>query len=250
VFSSTEASARGLEAHPAGAMLLPGFGRLVSRANLHGPNLQLDHAVISGLDFRVLDVDFFDPKPFDGILGAAFLSNFDIDLDLSRSKLALFSPEHCGGKVVYWADQYLEEPLSIDPNGMMTIELELDGKKLTALLDTAVEDTILSDQAAEAIFGIAPQPKAGWKRIPVIGNLIYLSSHSFLSLSIGGLKIHNPAIYQGNLPPLDSTYTVGNYGLTSETRPDIVLGLHELRLLHLYVSVSDRKIYFTPAAKS
>jgi hypothetical protein len=67
-----------------------------------------------------------------------------MDLDLSRSKLAFFSPDHCEGKVVYWANDYLELPLTIDPHHMMTIEVELDGKKLVALIDTAADATVIS----------------------------------------------------------------------------------------------------------
>jgi hypothetical protein len=83
--------------------------------------------------------------------------------------------------------------------------------------------------------------------MPVSNRPLVPLRHAFEALSIGGLKIRNPSVYLGEMPILDPANFSGPVGLSNTTKPDLVLGTHVLRLLHLYVAVKERKLYFTPA---
>jgi hypothetical protein len=71
-----------------------------------------------------------------GILGIDFLWKMDLDLDLAHRKLNLYEPSKCPGREVYWASQYNVVPLRRDAFGNFFFPMELDGRKLEAILTT------------------------------------------------------------------------------------------------------------------
>jgi len=70
----------------------------------------------------------------DGRLGLDVLSRQDVELDLTRSKLNLFSRDHCSGKVIYWSPPggaVAAIPLTIQKTGHIMTNMSIDGQLLT-----------------------------------------------------------------------------------------------------------------------
>jgi predicted aspartyl protease len=190
-----------------------------------------------------------------GTLGVDLLGNYDVDLDFAAHKMNLMSPDHCPGKVVYWsADTVAVVPIRVVQDGHIIVPVTLDGRELDAILDTGASQTILSQEAAQNIFGLQP----GTSDTPEIGHLhaadaptVY--SHMFKTLTLEGLTIGNPTVIifpdlmkdkMEQSPSLGSRLSgVGEAnGVT-----DLTLGMKELRRLHLYISYKEKKLYITPA---
>src|SRR5207244_2526566 len=82
---------------------------------------------------------------FDGIVGADMLANVDADFDFGAKKLNLISQNHCDGKVVYWAAPALAViPFRFDRGGHVAFPLQLDEKRMNAILDTGAYNTTLN----------------------------------------------------------------------------------------------------------
>ncbi len=174
-----------------------------------------------------------------GMLGAEVMSSFDIDLDFAGSKFNVFSPDHCPGKVVYWtSDAYAAVPMDLDGGNHIHVSIMLDGKSLTAMLDTGAARSFMNFRAATEIFGIDeknPQLKAlGNQDINGVAT-VAAYRYPFSSLTFEGVEIRNPDI------------DIVKYPSSDHGEPDLILGIGVLRQLHMYIAYGEKKLYLTPA---
>ena len=89
------------------------------------------------------------------LIGQDFLQNFDVEFDLPQNVVRLFEPKgRCDGVgLAYWsADTALEVP--IDVSQAVTLDVEVNGQRLRAMLDSGATSTLTT--AAAARLGIAP----------------------------------------------------------------------------------------------
>jgi predicted aspartyl protease len=192
-----------------------------------------------------------DDPQLDGILGPDILSRFDVDFDFAAHKLNLFSQDHCEGKVVYWADAFANADFDLR-TGHIVLSMTLDGKDVTATLDTGSPETHLYDAVARYKFGL---DDTTLEPIPGVSpGSLEKFQHSFKSLSIGGLGVGNPLIYI--LPDLAERSFEHNHLEKEQIDPqyaqhlettDMLLGMDVLSKLHLYVAYKEHKIYLTAA---
>ncbi len=198
------------------------------------PSVQLDR-------FKFENVDFFEaPAAYigvDGTLGANWLSNWDIEIDPVGRKVALFLPDHCTGKVVYWPHQDLAiVDLRMDPRShWLTIPMTLDGYELRALVDTGAPDTTLSLQAAKRLFDLTPDSPGmipSFSAMGRHGQHVRTWRYRFSLLEVDGIAFRNPMITIAE--------RVGE-------APDLVLGMHQMQGLHLYFAYKEHKLYATSA---
>ena len=230
--------------------------RLAVRAGFSLGNLHAD-----SMDFMVMpDVHEFpsDIPDIAGLVAPNLLRTYDLDLDFGSRKLNLISQKHCEGKVIYWsANAVAVVPIRVNPNGHVSVPVELDGRRLTAMLDTGATNSVLNLGTAQSTFGITPgssdTPAEGK---PVQGK-IAAYSHRFKSLALEGIAISNPNLIllpdlmHGKLAnPHDTTE-----GDTRLSNPevetglgDMILGVDVLRHLHVYIAYKEQKLYLTPAA--
>lgn len=174
----------------------------------------------------------------DGLLGPDIMSTYDVDIDFAHAKLNLFAPDHCPGGVVYWTKgDYQKVPIELEDSWHITTPVTLDGKQLTATVDTGAAHTVLSSGAAESIFGITlTSPgirKLGSFRVNGSNPQIWYT-YPFHELSIGGITIHDPLIM---IAPDNK--------LGSGAR--LLLGLTALRQFHMYIAYKERALYLTSA---
>jgi tetratricopeptide (TPR) repeat protein len=203
------------------------------------PQIELDQSVVKHADF------FIGPDAPDtqvgGILGANILQAYDVEIDQAHGQVNLYKQDHCKGVVVYWAESDATKvPFDFD-NHLMTVEVTLDGKPLRALVDTGAFDSILSLKAAKDLFGLGPDSpdvKAGGSASTVDGKGLRLYRHRFKTLQIGDITFSNPEMMLG-----EDKLEYINWASLGNHAPDLILGMHQLRMLHLYIAYGEGMLY-------
>ncbi|MDE2500567.1 MAG: aspartyl protease family protein [Alphaproteobacteria bacterium] len=177
------------------------------------------------------------PAELSGTLAPDILSRFDVELDFARARFNLFSPNHCDGQTLFSATGAVTQvPVQLDAQHHIIVPVQVDGRSMTAYLDTGATRSEMSLEAAERIFGLGqnsaelrplnePDSEQGTVRYP------------FKSLSIGGVTVNNP--YLPLVPNRLSRRSSGG--------PPLILGMTILRHYHLYIVYSERYLYLTPA---
>jgi predicted aspartyl protease len=220
----------------------------------------INHAVKTG-QFRIGPLDLSgssmlsDPTVFGdgvaGLLGDDVLKRFDLDFDFGHHRLRLFLPDHCPGQVVYWSKQASVVPLEVRSDGHMYVPIAVDGHSLRALLDTGASRTTMYLDIASGRFGLGPDTPGvtqGDAESVLGGGSVRTYRYRFNSLTIGDITIGHPEmslIGRGIMHTADWREMAESHG-TLETL-DVILGIRQLRNLHLYVATDEQKLYITPA---
>lgn len=100
---------------------------------------------------RVLH-DFGVPPSYDGIIGAPFLLQADLEFSLAEKQIRFFRPKDCGEAfLAYWDPQAtvipFERNFGKSPNPHFTVLL--NGKKLNAIIDSGSSTTVVTLSAAK-----------------------------------------------------------------------------------------------------
>ena len=200
-----------------------------------------------------------EPRPpgsnrqIDGVLALDILSKFDLDFDFANHKLNLISQDHCAGKTVYWSGDYTDADFELQ-RGHIVLPMMLDGKTVSATLDTGAVNTHIYEPTARRLFDLDSHAP-GMEPIPgAPPDAVDQFRYRFKSLSIGGLAINNPTIYilqdlalqsfamnhvdKEDFDPIHATHL---------DQTDMLLGMNVLSKLHLYVAYREHKIYLTTA---
>jgi hypothetical protein len=195
-----------------------------------------------------------------GVLGPDILQNYDVDMDFGAQKLQLISPDHCEGKVVYWtAPTVAIVPMRLAADGKAVIFVNLDGKRLEAVLNTGQVNTTMNLNVAEDRFKVdvnAPDVKQVGQ---VGGNAsAKIYRRQFQSLTFEGVTISNPeinlvpdevrALMPNKNRPATGSLTRGD--TVTSGLADLTLGMSTLRRLHVYIAYRERKVYLTEAASA
>jgi hypothetical protein len=210
---------------------------------------------------RLLVMDSHGSNPAPGVvapsgaLGADFLRAYDVDLDFGANKLNLISRDHCAGNVVYWKSERLAKlPMLVMDNDKITFTMNLDGHDLQTVLNTAVPMSTINMRIAKDLYDV-DNDSAGNNMEGKLGDGTSLYSHVFKTLSVEGLAIGNPRIV---LMPNRAEEAIDNmrHGWrgpllkpAGQQQPEFVLGMAELRHLHVYIDYHNQTIYFSPAVK-
>ena len=190
-----------------------------------------------------------------GALGADFLRAYDTDLDFGGNKLNLISREHCAGDVLYWKSERMARvSMVVLDNDKITFPMTLDGHQVQAVLSTATPMSTINMRTAKNLYNV-DNNSADNNVEGKLADGTTLYSHKFGSLSVDGLVIGNPRLIlmpnhaeeaidrmrRGRRAPLMKPL--------GQTQPELVLGMKEIRQLHVYIDYHDQAIYFSPATK-
>jgi predicted aspartyl protease len=193
-----------------------------------------------------------------GILAPNLLRSYDVEFDFAGRKFNLLSQDHCEGKVLYWpAESVAVVPMVVSAQGHILVTVELDGHRLTALLDTGAASTVLNLETARNVFSLEP----GTRDTPARGRLLgsretttYI--HRFASLSFEGVAVTNLTI--DLVPDLMRNKMFSGNSVEHGTRlsdpnreaglGEMILGMDVLHHLHLYIAYKEKKLYLTPAS--
>ncbi|HEV2677280.1 MAG TPA: hypothetical protein VGV37_22320 [Aliidongia sp.] len=204
-----------------------------SRGAVSLNTLQVDNQSIRDFDAEVLTDD---PPPLpQGVqlrVGPEVFGNLDLEIDLSRHRLALFQSDHCPGQVVYWAKQWFEMPYHVLADGAPAVEVEVNGSTVTAGLMLAYPYTNITAAKAWAV-GAEKTSKRNY-----ILDRLALDGVTLRHLNVRSLEIQELE-GNGNISRADAR----QYGLA-----DLMIGRNNLEKLHIFISRKDHTVYFTLAS--
>jgi predicted aspartyl protease len=177
----------------------------------------------------------------DGLIGPDYLRNYDLDFDFATNTLNLFRHHPCSGRAVYWTDDYFVVPMDVTDQGHIRVDVLLDGKPIRAMIDTGAPFTLIGQETAQNDFhvdmGQANVEGVGADTLyGMNGGTLNAVTRRFTGLQIGGIGIKNPILAISTERDFKSDYT------------SLLLGMRELRHLHLYIAYQERKLYFSRAA--
>jgi hypothetical protein len=135
MISDSAAAALGLHPMSIGQSFMAYGGQKVD-SYVRASNIEFGGLKAARFDFLVVPATR-DPS-IDGTLAPDILRAYDVDFDFAGGKFALFSHDHCPGKVVYWSPPggAAVIPIQIDSDGHIVVPVQLDGKELRAAIDT------------------------------------------------------------------------------------------------------------------
>jgi predicted aspartyl protease len=164
---------------------------------------------------------------------------FDIEFDFAHARFNMFSQDHCPNAVVYWTKgAYAQVPMHVDDSWHISVPITLDGKTLTAVIDSGADRSTMSLETLETVLGIdVHDPKLKKVGATSINGTARttLYRYPFGTLSFEGVTVQNPDI---EVIP-GETYGAHN--------PDLIIGINVLRQLRLYIAYKEQMLYLTPA---
>ncbi len=171
-----------------------------------------------------------------GTLGTGYYQGSDLEIDFPTRKIRLVPSTACDGGVLTRVRPGHALPMRLDEYGRAFVTVTLDGKPLNALIDTGSSESTLDPGAALRLFQLAltdPSVTAAGNTIDAAGASLPTYRRQFRRLDLGGIGFDHPwfALSQNGLEP----------GV------DMILGMRQLRQLHLYLAFGERKLYATMA---
>jgi predicted aspartyl protease len=195
---------------------------------------------MSGDDLRLLVVPSQMMRPnVDGLLGPNVLKGFDVEFDFAHGKFNIFSQNHCPHAVVYWTKtNYAQVPMHVDDSWHISVPVTLNGKSLTAVIDSGADRSTMSLATLKELFGVDEKNPAlkqsGTGSINGTARTT-MYRYPFDTLSLEGVKVQSPDI---DIIPAE-TYGTQN--------PQLIIGINVLRQLRLYIAYKEQMLYATPA---
>lgn len=187
-----------------------------------------------------------DSKGIIGGLGIDLLWSMDLELDLAHRKLNLYEPGHCAGHVVYWASRYDVVPLLRDAFGDFYFPMELDGKKLEAMLSTESSVTTLSTDVTKRVYGFDKDSPGIESQTD--GNGKTIAQYRAMKLTAAGLSVTDEKVRFID-PPHNSCRLARKNDAIGYTncfyRYPLKLGSDVLKKLHVYIATKENLMYFT-----
>lgn len=191
-------------------------------------------------------------RPFEGLLAANMMINYDIELNFAENAMKYFLADHCEGKVIYWPTNAVGVvPIVLRDNAHIEVEVTLDDKTFEAIVDTGATDTVMEAQVAKNYFGVSGPASGDTVYNDDPKDLTYL--HTFSKLSFGDITVTRPrvVIYPDRTREKDRTQQTGNRALRDSdylVRPRLLIGMNILQRLHIYMAFKEKRFYVTPAS--
>lgn len=174
-------------------------------------------------------------RTISGLLGADYLSTFDLDLDLSRRRLTLYDTADCAHAPIPWGPANVSIALRRPRPYVLLAPVAIDGRTLLAQIDTGASVSLVSRKGA-ARLGIAPEMQGPPQSARGIGpQALPLRSRVFETVQLG------PATYRDMMLVFGAP--AGGFAF------DMLLGMDLLRGQHVFISyATDRLLVATDGA--
>lgn len=193
-------------------------------------------------------------RPDVGRLGIDVLDAVDFELDFATHKLNFYSTEHCPGAGPYWTRDYTRAPMIRAPRGNLIFPVELDGKKLEAVLSTASPQSWILTRTSRQLYGF-DQTSDGVVKADSNGKPQYFREMTLSGFGPGRTQVRIRLDTRAFDPTctLTSRGTGASYYLGQPCRGNeaaLYLGMDVLRHLHLYYASKEQVLYFSAASAS
>ena len=196
------------------------------------------------VQFLVMDTPFGDD--YAGIFGQNLMRFSDVEYDLANGIVRLFKPVGCEGQpLAYWAVNTPYTTIDLQyvdrAEDHLLSTAMINGKGMTVILDTGAVRSLLSLQAAESV-GTTPDTPG----VKLLGEIAGIGpgrnkvwSAPIDTFQLGGEKVQHTHLLISDLDPAHRIGEIEGY------KPDMLLGEDFFLSHRVYVSYSQRKVYFT-----
>jgi len=164
-------------------------------------------------------------------LGPQVFGNLDMEIDLSRNRLALFKSDHCPDQVVYWAKEWFAMPYQLLGDATPGVQVEVNGHLMDAGLHLATAFTNITPAKA---WGVQAEESHG--------------GYVLDRLAFDGVALRHVTAGSLRVSIKENTGEISHTDAKTWHLPDLMIGRNELKNLHLFVSRNDKKVFFTLAS--
>ena len=218
------------------SMLIGGIGNMERAPVVVVHSLVLGGGHARDLELPVLQnlPDKVDGLPFLGIFGADFLSNYDVDIDVSGRRFRMYALSDCGPRIAPLDPPSFELPFQIDAT-KIDIDIQLNGALLHAIFDTGASMSLVTqDDAVRAGVQRADLGKDPFHRHRGDAhNELDMWLHRFGHLVVGAETMNN------------FRFTVGDPE-TAQT----ILGADFMRFNRVWISYPRQTLFIQPNFKN
>jgi predicted aspartyl protease len=190
-------------------------------------------------DLYVMDASIGPPGKVALLLGQDVLSAGEVEFDFANNVIKLYKPSgNCDRtQFAYWAQAFVSVDIRRrwDDNRHLRVDVELNGKRVTAMLDSGAPVSIVTRKTASQV-GVDP----GGPNATRFGEGAGLSDRrfdtwiaNFDSFVLGGEAVRNARIRIAD---------VDGWGVSDA---GMILGMDFFRAHRIFVSYQQEKMYFT-----
>jgi hypothetical protein len=190
------------------------------------------------------------PVPIVGTIDMDMFARMDVELDLARNKLNLFSQDHCKDMGAYWARVFAEAPLHRGQLGELYFAVELEGRRIEATVAADQPATTLDIQVARTWLDF---DESSPDIVREGGGERPLMHYKAMKLTAPGLEVSNTKVYLVDYAGENcgrqkfgrksgAVGFIGCHGLYP-----LQLGRNILKELRLYFAIRENKVYYTAA---
>ena len=176
--------------------------------------------------------------PFDAVVGAPYLLQTDMELNLADKQIQFFRPLGCDRTwLAYWAKDAVVIPFEQNQMGNTPVNppftIEVNGAKMLAIIDSGAYRTSIDAHAAERA-GI----KIGSPDVVSIGTSVGVGTRQVANwrAKVATIKVGDEIVRDGEVAIMD---THGQVGV------DVLLGDDFLRAHRVLFAMSQKKIYLS-----
>lgn len=187
-------------------------------------------------------------ESIDGILGAAFLLDHDLEFDLKEGKVRLFKPNGCAGdQVVYWGQAYSVVPMAPmgDYGGVAVfVPVQVNGLTVRAMIDSGSTRSVI-DTGTAARAGLKVADASVEKGYGIGAKALEAQVGHFDAFGFGDEVIHNSQLRIADIFGAAKVQTTGTRfsQSVSSVEPQMLLGYDFLRAHRVYIAMSQHKVY-------
>ena len=173
-----------------------------------------------------------DGVPVVGSFGDDVLSNYDVDVDLPKQHFGLYRSTGCDAAMKPFDPPYFEVPFR-EEHGNIVLDIKLNDRPMTAVLDTGASVTVINHGEALAA-GVAMRGLDADQvgiHAGVDGTPVEMRSHRFGSLEIGDERLNN-----------------FHFEVAATATGNTLLGRDFLRFNRVLISYPRRMLFIQPVA--
>ncbi len=173
----------------------------------------------------------------DGLLGGDVIANFELDLDLPHRLVTLYAGRLCPETVLPpWTVPYETIDAGGSSNLRFVVPVELDGRRLTALIDTGAAGSIVAADVAQSL-GVTAEMLHQGPHANLVGtgpDAATAYVHRFHEIRLGDGIYANPMLLVADRP---------------ESKVDMIIGSDYLIQHHLWLSYATKRVFIERAPR-
>lgn len=204
--------------------------------NAYSQVVALDSLQLGGVVYRKIDVFAASlgalgrgDLAVSGLIGEDLLSRYDVGLDIGHREISLYTVRGCATVSPPWGTA-TPIPIRLSEHNHLVFPVELDGRRLTAMLDTGAGSDVLLERGANALH-LTPDLLAHDSTVAGQGigeRAVDVRTHRFATLQVGQEAIQGPAIGVSD---------------ASDSDIDLILGMGFLRGRQVFVSHATAQMF-------